>query len=106
MAKKTYQSDILGSVHRAAKDARRAGVMSKMTMRKFDAACLEPVEPLTPDDISALRRREGVSQEVFARFLNVKKKLVSEWERGETVPSGPSMKLLTLVKRKGLDAVA
>jgi putative transcriptional regulator len=39
------------------------------------------------------------------RYLNVKPKLVSEWERGEKKPSGPSLKLLSLVKAKGLDAI-
>jgi putative transcriptional regulator len=32
--------------------------------------------------------------------------LVSQWERGEKQPQGPSLKLLTLVAKRGLDAVA
>jgi putative transcriptional regulator len=75
-------------------------------MREFDASCLTMVEPLTAREIQAIRRREGVSQDVFAQFLNVKTKLVSEWERGEKKPSGPSLKLLAIVKAKGLDAIA
>jgi putative transcriptional regulator len=43
---------------------------------------------------------------IFARYLNVRTKLVSEWERGEKRPSGPSLKLLSIVKAKGLDAIA
>jgi putative transcriptional regulator len=31
--------------------------------------------------------------------------LVSNWERGETRPSGRSLKLLALVEAKGIDAV-
>ncbi len=62
-------------------------------------------EPLTGKQILALREREGVSQGVFARVLNVKPKLVSEWERGEKKPSGPSLKLLSLVKARGLEAI-
>ena len=54
----------------------------------------------------AIRKRAGVSQGVFAHYLNVKPKLVSEWERGEKRPSGPSLKLLSIVKSKGLDAIA
>jgi putative transcriptional regulator len=54
----------------------------------------------------ALRRREGISQGVFARCLNVRPKLVSEWERGEKKPRGPSLKLLSIVKLKGLDAIS
>jgi putative transcriptional regulator len=64
------------------------------------------VAELSPKEIMALRRREGISQGVFARYLNVRPKLVSEWERGEKKPSGPSLKLLSIVKSKGLDAIS
>ena len=60
------------------------------------------------DGLEALRalcEREGVSQAVLARHLNVAVKLVGEWERGEKRPSGPSLKLLSLVKAKGLEAI-
>jgi putative transcriptional regulator len=36
----------------------------------------------------------------------VTKGLVSQWERGEKKPVGASLKLLTLVRQKGLDAIA
>ncbi len=64
------------------------------------------VEEMPAEQVIALREREGVSQAVFARYLNVAVKLVGEWERGEKRPSGPSLKLLALVRAKGLDAVA
>ena len=31
--------------------------------------------------------------------------LVRKWERGEKKPGGPSLKLLALVNRKGIDAI-
>ena len=53
-----------------------------------------------------MREREGASQAVFARYLNVTTGLVSQWKRGEKHPQGASLKLLTLVARDGLAAVA
>ena len=97
---------ILGSVHKAAAGLHKAGLVDKATMREFDALCLTPVEPLTPEEIRALREREQVSQPVFAHYLNVRKDAVSKWERGEKRPDGPSLKLLNLVKTKGLRAIA
>jgi putative transcriptional regulator len=38
-------------------------------------------------------------------MLNVKPKLASEWERGEKKPNGPSLKMLSLVKARGLEAI-
>jgi putative transcriptional regulator len=32
--------------------------------------------------------------------------LISQWERGEKKPQGPSLKQLSLVAEKGLDAIA
>jgi putative transcriptional regulator len=87
-------------------DLHEIGLIDKKTMRRFDASCLTEVAKLSARDIRRLREREGVSQSVFARHLNVPVKVVGEWERGEKKPSGPSLKLLALVKTKGLDAVA
>lgn len=102
---KTYKSKVLASVHEAIADAHEVGIVDKRTMREFDDACLTPVEALSPKEIVALREREGVSQAVLARHLNVAVKLVGEWERGEKRPSGPSLKLLSLVQARGLDAI-
>lgn len=101
-----YRSGPLASIHEAAEGLHGAGLLDKRTMHRFDAACLTPVQPLTPAEIRALREREGASQAVFARYLNVSTGLVSQWERGEKRPQGPSLKLLSLVASKGLAAVA
>ena len=103
---KQYKSEALATAHEAAMDLAEAGLMSKRTMRAFDEMCLTPVEEMTPEDIRALRCRENASQAVFARYLNVTTGLVSQWERGEKRPRGASLKLLTLVEKNGLNAVA
>src|SRR6266704_443495 len=101
-----YRSRLSAAIHETAAGLHRIGLMDKATMREFDASCLTAVEPLTVKEIVAIRKRAGVSQGVFAHYLNVQPKLVSEWERGEKQPSGPSLKLLSIVKTKGLDAIA
>ena len=103
---KQYRSPIMASIHETAEGLHAARVIDKRTMREFDDLCLTPVRPLTPEEIRALRMREGASQAVFARYLNVTTGLVSQWERGEKHPQGASLKLLALVARNGLGAVA
>ena len=103
---KQYKSDALAAAHETALGLAEAGVMAKRTMRAFDEICLTPVETMTPKEIREIRMRENASQAVFARYLNVTTSLVSQWERGEKRPRGASLKLLTLVARNGLDAVA
>lgn len=101
-----YRSPIHAAIHEGIEDLHNAGVVDKHTMRRFDDSCLTPVRELTPDEIRTIRLREGASQAVFARYLNVTPSLVSQWERGEKHPQGPSLKMLSIVARKGLESVA
>jgi len=55
--------------------------------------------------IRALRDRHQLSQAVLAAVLNTSLSTVRQWEIGEKRPSGPSLKLLDLLDRKGLDAL-
>ena len=66
----------------------------------------DPAPPLAGDEIRAIRERERVSQPVFAAYLNVSRNLVSDWERGVKRPGGPALRLLSIIQRKGLQAVA
>ena len=103
---KRYKSEALAAAHETALGLTESGVMAKRTMRAFDEMCLTPVEEMTPKAIRELRLREHASQAVFARYLNVTTSLVSQWERGEKRPRGASLKLLTLIAKNGLGAVA
>jgi len=103
---KTYRSDILASIHETVSDLKEAGLVEKRTMKRFDELCLTPVEELSAEDIRKIRLKSRVSQAVFARYLNVSPGVVSQWERGEKSPSGASLKLLTVVRKKGLETIA
>ncbi|MDO8249226.1 MAG: DNA-binding transcriptional regulator [Rhodoferax sp.] len=103
---KKYRSDAFAAIHETMEALHEAGAVNKQTMREFDAACLTPVEELSPEDIRLLRQREHISQPVFARYLNVSRNLVSDWERGVKKPGGPALRLLTVIQKKGLQAIA
>ena len=101
-----YRSPRLEVLHKTASGLASLGALDKKTMRDIDVFCLAKVQPMSGEDIQALRQREGVSQALLARHLNVSTKLVSDWERGVKTPSGPSLKLLSIVKARGLEGVA
>jgi putative transcriptional regulator len=103
---KKYRSEAMASIHETMEALHEVGAIDKQTMRRFDEACLTPVRPLTPKQIKSIREREHISQTVFAHYLNVTPNIVSKWERGEKRPSGPALKLLSLVDKHGLAAVA
>lgn len=105
MAKK-YRSDAFAAIHETMEALKELGAVGKQTMREFDDACLTPVHVPSPDEIRALRLREKISQPVFARYLNVSRNLISDWERGVKKPGGPALRLLTVIQKKGLMAIA
>jgi putative transcriptional regulator len=103
---RTYRSEVAAAVHEMVEGFHDAGLIDKETMREFDEASISQVDLLRPAEIKALREREHVSQPVFARYLNVSKNLVSDWERGIKRPGGPALRLLSIVRKKGLRAIA
>lgn len=101
-----YRSEALGAIHETMAALHEIGAISKVTMREFDEACIQPIQELKPEEILSLREREQVSQPVFAAYLNVSRNLVSDWERGKRKPGGPALKLLNVVQKHGLSAIA
>ena len=104
--RRKYRSDISRSVHRTATDLNEIGLIDTKTMREFDRLCLTKVTALKPGEIRAIRLKSGVSQAVFAEHLGITTGLVSKWECGEKRPSRMALKMLALVKTKGLDVIA
>ncbi len=78
---KKYRSEVFAAIHETMDALHEVGAINKQTMR------------------------ERISQPVFARYLNVSKNLVSDWERGVKKPGGPALRL-TVIGEKGLKAIA
>ncbi len=92
--------------HDTVTDLSEIGLVTKITMHKFDALCLPKVDELSPGEIKKMRVREKISQAVLALYLNVSPHTVKHWEQGAKHPSGAALKLLNLIQRKGLAAIA
>jgi len=98
-------SSILDAVHETAHDVHAAGFIDMRTMQSYGALCLEPVPTYSSAKIRPLRARHKLSQAVLATVLNTSVSTVRQWEIGEKQPSGPSLKLLNLLDRKGLEVL-
>lgn len=104
--KRKYKSEAFEAIHSSASALRRVGAIDKATMRSFDESCLVAPAPLEPHQIKFLRMSLQVSQPVFARYLNTSESTVEKWESGAKRPSGMALKLLAVVKKHGLKALA
>lgn len=101
----TEERETQGTVDDTAADLRRLGFIDKRKQRDVKALVLKPVRRYDGKQIRALRERLQVSQTVLASLLNTSASTVRKWEIGDKKPSGPSLKLLDLLDRKGLKAL-
>jgi putative transcriptional regulator len=93
-----------------AKDMRRAGLLDetaydKITMRHFGVKEKTKVEPLSGEEIRAIREKAHMSQAVFAHHLNLTAGYVSQLERGIKRPTGAALALLNVIRNKGIEAI-
>mgnify|MGYP002778912900 FL=1 len=100
-----FKSDAMASVHEMMAGFHKHGVISDEKMREFDELCIAPPEKLSPAQIRELREQNDVSRTTFAYYLGVSPHSISHWESGKRSPSGPSLRLLAIVKNKGLSAL-
>jgi putative transcriptional regulator len=92
-------------MHETAADLHRRGFIDKRRIREFDMLCLEHIPTYDKDRIRSLRERHRISQAVLAAMLNTSLSTVRQWEIGDKHPSGPSVKLLNLLDRKGIEGL-
>src|SRR5690606_38964910 len=105
MTSSKHNSRILDEMHDTALGLCNAGLISKRRMGEFDALRHLHVQEMPPEQIKLLREQANFSQAVFAMVLNTSLSTVQKWEVGDKKPSGPSLKLLNLIARKGIEAV-
>lgn len=104
--KPKFKSDAFEAIHSSASGMFRVGTIDKVTMRRFDESCLDVPAVIEPAEIKQLREKNHVSQPVFARHLNTSESTVEKWESGAKRPSGMALKLLTVVRKHGLQILA
>ena len=98
--RKRYKSEAKAAIHETIEGLHRSGLVDKKTMRQFDQSCLEDIPSYSGSDIKKIRERESVSQPIFALYIGVSKNLVSDWERDIKNPSGPALRLLSIVEKR------
>jgi putative transcriptional regulator len=100
-----HKSRLLEAVHETARDLNELGFIDKRALNRYDAMCIEPVPSYSPEQIRTLRDRYRISQAVMASIFNTSLSTIQKWEIGEKHPGGPSLKLLNILDRKGIEAL-
>jgi putative transcriptional regulator len=112
MAKKTKGNlRLTKELLESAQDMRASGLMNKATHEKItmrhlgdELAASSSMVP-SGKEIRALREKAHLSQAVFAHYLKLTVGYVSQLERGAKRPAGPTLVLLDVIRRKGIEAI-
>ena len=104
--KPKFKSDAFEAIHSSASALLNVGAINKKIMRHFDDTCLMAIPDINPSQIKKIREKNHVSQPVFARYLNTSESTIQKWESGAKHPSGMGLKLLSMVKKHGLQILA
>ena len=86
----------------------KSGLLTAQDLSQVRGLCAPP-PVYTAEKVTRIRtRRAKMSQAVFAGFLNVKTSTVQKWESEASGkhPAGAAAKLLQLIEKKGIEAVA
>ena len=60
---------------------------------------ITPIEKFTANEIKEIRKKAGMTQVLFAKYLGVSLKTVEAWEAGRNQPNGTASRMLSITKK-------
>lgn len=96
-------SPIQQAMWETAVDMHEGGLISARRLKEHFKFTHPSADDYPASRIVAIRKRTRASQTVFALALNVSPSIVQQWENGTKKPGGPSLRLLSIVERDGLE---
>jgi putative transcriptional regulator len=110
MTRKKKLNRLSQAILEMAADQHRIGLMddathSKITVRHLGEKANAMSAPVSPREIREMRERANLSQAALASMLNLTVGYLSQLERGIKQPKGPSLALLNIIRRKGIEAL-
>ncbi|KTC94700.1 helix-turn-helix domain-containing protein [Legionella erythra] len=95
-------SNVQDTINDLAQGLYRADVIDKKTLRNLTDEDLPVLHEFTGEEIQQLRKKQKLSQSVFAKYLNVSPAMVRGLEQGKRHAHGAILKLLNIVERHGI----
>ena len=83
----------------------RAGWISDEDRRGYEIDGMQMPDPLLPHELRAIRERDRLELSRFAVLIATTPRQLRRWEQGFGRPQGPALRLLHLVRDRGVHAV-
>jgi putative transcriptional regulator len=88
------------AVAESIQDLLYAGLSTSFTERKLNELGIKiPSLTIGPAKIKDIRNKTHVSQNVFAKLLNVSPSSIRQWEQGKRIPTGSTKVLLDVLDK-------
>lgn len=98
-------SNIQDTINSLAEGLYKAEIIDKKTLREFSDKDIPALHEFTGEEIQALRKKQCLSQSVFAKYLNVSPAMVRSLEQGKRHAHGAILKLLNIVESHGINGL-
>lgn len=102
---KTQKNRLFEVVHEIARDLHSLVFIDTRAIQNYDALCIEQFPYYDPKQIRKLREHYKITQAVPTAMLNTNLSAVQKWEIGDKHSGGQSSKLLSILDRKGIEAI-
>ena len=98
-------SNIQDTIDELAEGLYKAEIIDKTTLRTLTEDKLPILHEFTGEEIQQLRKKQQLSQPVFAKYLNVSPAMIRGLEQGKRHANGAILKLLNIVERHGINGL-
>lgn len=98
-------ASIKDTIDDLAKGLHKTGIIDKRTLNDLIEDEQPSVTEYTGEEIQQIRKRQKLSQAVFAMYLNISPATIRSSEQGKRHAHGAILKLLNIVDRHGIQAL-
>lgn len=99
-------TDLQDTINDIAQGLHRANMIDKKTLRELTDEDFPTLIEYTGEEIQQLRQCQHLSQAVFAKYLNISPAMIRSLEQGRRRAHGAILKLLNIIDKNGVDALA
>jgi len=98
-------SNLKDTINDLAHGLYNADVIDKKTLRNLTDEDLPILNEYTGEEIQNLRKKQHLSQSVFAKYMNVSPAIIRSLEQGQRHAHGAILKLLNIVDKHGINGL-
>ena len=99
-------SNVQETINDIAQSLQKIDAIDKKTLRDLVDDELPILNEYTGEEIQMIRKKQKLSQAVFAMYLNISPATIRSMEQGKRHAHGAILKLLNIVDRYGVSALA